>query len=96
MAKQRTNANPFAMPEGAATLTRAEAISASGRDIYCKRFVDSTGQPSRLRRNGACQTWKTRPEDFSLPVKYGMSDAFRITHQTADDYFFYLPKMQLS
>lgn len=24
------------------------------------------------RRNGATQTWKTRPGDFRVPVKYGM------------------------
>lgn len=37
----------------------------------------------RVRRNGMTQTWKTRPEEFSIPVKYGLRDAFRITHRDA-------------
>lgn len=31
------------------------------------------------RRNGNVQTWKTRPEEYSAPFKYGLRDAFRLT-----------------
>lgn len=33
-----------------------------------------------LRRNGATKLWKTRPNDYSIPVKAGLRDAFRIEH----------------
>jgi len=26
----------------------------------------------RVRRNGSTKTWKTRPEEFKIPVKYGL------------------------
>ena len=32
-----------------------------------------------LRRNGATQTWKTRPMDFSIPVKCGLKSCARLT-----------------
>lgn len=38
----------------------------------------------RWRRNGATQTWKTRPTEFRIPVKYGMYSYDNITHRDAD------------
>jgi hypothetical protein len=35
------------------------------------------------RRNGATQTWKTRPEEWRVPVKYGMYTYGEITHWDA-------------
>lgn len=35
-----------------------------------------------LRRNGKTQTWKTRPDDFSIPVKYGFKGYAQIEHTT--------------
>jgi hypothetical protein len=32
------------------------------------------------RRNGKTQTWKTRPEHFSIPIKYGFRNTARIDH----------------
>lgn len=43
-----------------------------------------TVQQQRVRRNGNTQTWKTRPTEWSLPVKYGLKQAFRITQRDAD------------
>jgi hypothetical protein len=31
-----------------------------------------------VRRNGKTQTWKRQPERFSIPVRVGFRDAFRI------------------
>jgi len=36
------------------------------------------------RPNGRCQTWKTRPNDFRLPVKHGMYEYGEITQDNAD------------
>src|SRR4051812_18711870 len=35
------------------------------------------------RRNGATQTWRTRPAEFRIPVKYGMRDYWNLTHYDA-------------
>lgn len=37
---------------------------------------NSDGTPVRCRANGTCKTWKTRPDDFRLPVKYGIKECF--------------------
>lgn len=40
----------------------------------------------RVRRNGATKTWKTKPNEWRLPVKYGMYDAYSITQRDAENY----------
>lgn len=37
----------------------------------------------RVRVSGRCQTWKTRPDEFRLPVKYGLYESGEITHSNA-------------
>lgn len=37
----------------------------------------------RWKVNGACKTWKSRPDDFSLPVKHGMYVYSHITPENA-------------
>lgn len=41
----------------------------------------SNGRYWRLRRNGKTQTWKTRPNAFSVPVKAGLKSCTRITER---------------
>ena len=38
----------------------------------------------RWRRNGRTQTWKTRPEDFRIPIKYGMRSYDEIAPHNVD------------
>lgn len=33
-----------------------------------------------VRQNGALKEWKTRPNDWELPIKYGLYDAWRMKH----------------
>ena len=42
----------------------------------------------QVRRNGRTQTWKTRPEEWRVPVKYGIRapDQFSITQHEADNW----------
>jgi hypothetical protein len=42
--------------------------------------------PVRARASGRCQTWRTRPDEFKLPVKYGLKNSFYITHENAADW----------
>lgn len=38
------------------------------------------------RRNGATKTWKTRPEDFVVPIKYGLKSCSLLTHRDAEEF----------
>lgn len=41
----------------------------------------------RCRRSGMTKTWKTRPEEFKVPVKYGLYESFYITHENAGEFY---------
>lgn len=47
---------------------------------------DSKGQPVKVRRNGKTQTWKTRPEEFRVPVKHGLNTFLYITQDNAHEF----------
>jgi hypothetical protein len=53
----------------------------------CQRTVGPRGGVTTTivyaRRSGRTQTWKTRPGEFSLPVKHGLYESTRITHENA-------------
>jgi hypothetical protein len=61
-------------------ITREQAIQLThGTEIHygeCERKVGPRGGVKLLievwRVSGKCQTWKTRPNDFRLPIKHGM------------------------
>lgn len=66
------------------SITKAQAIAARYRDQFVHATLkDSAGAPVRCRVNGTCQTWKTRPDDFRLPVKHGLRECFYITPSNA-------------
>ncbi len=56
----------------------------------CNRTVGPRGGVDvrivRVRPSGRCQTWKTRPNEFRLPVKYGLYESSAITHDNADQF----------
>jgi hypothetical protein len=43
-----------------------------GDILYHKKLKNADGTPQRWRVNGRCQTWKTMPYCFRLPVKRGL------------------------
>jgi hypothetical protein len=47
---------------------------------------NADGSRLRSRRNGKTKLWKTRPDDFSIPCKYGMYYYFNITHYNGKDW----------
>lgn len=51
-----------------------------GTELFSSLQKDSRGNPSKVRVTGKCHTWKTRPDDFSLPVKFGLYESFRIVN----------------
>jgi hypothetical protein len=64
-------------------------IHHTGRHL-CTRTVGPRGGVvvtiTRCRPSGRCQTWKTRPDDFRLPVKHGLYESGEITPANADDF----------
>lgn len=77
-------------------MTRDEAIKAgdsfSRVELHagpCTRRIGPRGGTKEhsevWRTNGKCQTWKTRPEDFRLPIKYGFNGPYsEVTPRNAD------------
>jgi len=42
--------------------------------------------PIQVRRSGKTQTWKTRPNEFKIPVKYGLYESTYITHLNCNEW----------
>lgn len=73
----------------AQALTWSSTLHYTGRHA-CTRKVGPRGGVTEhvtiVRVSGQCQTWKTRPEDFRLPVKYGLYENSAITQDNAADW----------
>lgn len=68
-------------------ITRDIATAAHHGQIFHHRTLrNSDGTPVRCRVNGRCKVWKTRPDDFQLPVKYGLKECFYITPRNAHEW----------
>lgn len=56
----------------------------------CTRTIGPKGgvteNVTRCRPSGKCQTWKTRPDEFRLPVKHGLYESGEITHRNCSDF----------
>lgn len=42
--------------------------------------------PVCCRVNGKTKVWKTRPNEFQIPVKHGLNTCFYITHENANQW----------
>lgn len=78
-----------------ATLDRVNAMTA--RDFHhrddCAQVVTygprggaTFPRTEEWRRNGSTQTWKTRPGEFRIPVKYGLRSYGSLTDYDAPDW----------
>jgi hypothetical protein len=76
----------------AQALTYNQTLHYTGR-TDCKRTVGPRGGVKEyivhVRVSGACKVWVTRPEEFRVPVKYGMYESFEINQDNGAD--FHLP-----
>lgn len=61
-------------------ITKEDAVNASHRDEFHGKSANGA-KIITVRVSGACKTWKTRPSEFKLPVKYGMYESGYITHE---------------
>jgi hypothetical protein len=72
-------------PQG--EVTKEVCLNASfGDEFYLRDEFYANGFPKRVRVSGRCKTWATRPDEFRLPVKYGMYQSFYITHANASQF----------
>ena len=55
-------------------------------ELHHVTLRNSDGTPLRCRSNGVCKTWKTRPDEFKLPVKHGLRTCFYITEANASEW----------
>ena len=46
----------------------------------------ATEKIERARVSGKSQTWKTRPDEFRLPVKHGLYENGAVTHLNKNDF----------
>lgn len=68
-------------------VTKHDCINAYyGKVFYHKTLKNADGSAVRCRSNGKCKIWKTRPNEFSLPVKYGLRDCFYITQDNCHEW----------
>lgn len=51
-----------------------------------KTWKNADNTPARYRRNGANKTWKTRPDEFKIPVKRGMREYGYIDQDNYQDF----------
>lgn len=58
-----------------------------GTILYHRDHRNSDGTPCRGRINGRPHLWKTRPDDFKLPMKHGFKMCFYIYPKNADEWF---------
>lgn len=65
-------------------VTKEQAMTAG--TFYHVRLTNRDGTAVRCRANGKCKTWKTRPGEFQLPVKYGLKDCFYISERNAGEW----------
>jgi hypothetical protein len=68
-------------------VTKETAINLKYRTILeHKVLLNADGTPMRVRVNGKCKVWKTRPEEFRLPVKHALNYCFYITEKVKDEW----------
>lgn len=65
-------------------VTKESALTANNFTHVSMKNRDET--PLRVRRNGKTKTWKRRPNDFSVPVKYGLYGYGYITQDNAHEW----------
>jgi hypothetical protein len=62
-------------------ITKAQALVANR---FCHlQHKNADGSAVRARRNGKTMTWVTRPDEWSIPVVYGLRGYFYINDKTA-------------
>ena len=68
-------------------VTKEIAMKLRGNDtLHHRTLKNRDGTPLRSRPYGRCKTWKTRPQDFRLPMKTGFRISFYLTPHNAHEW----------
>lgn len=68
-------------------LTTGQAKSLKyGQWIYIIGWYNADGSPQHCKVTGKVQTWKTRPNEFRVPVKRGLYETGEITHNSMEGF----------
>jgi len=65
-------------------VNRENAMTANNFEHISMKNADNT--PLRVRRNGNTQTWKRKPDEFRIPVKYGLYEYYNITDKNCHEW----------
>lgn len=65
-------------------LTTADLLAA--HEFWHRTITNADGTPARCRKTGKLKTWKTRPQDFKLPVKHGLKNSFYLTPENIGEW----------
>lgn len=69
------------------SVTKQTAVDSTYRQtFYHVTARNADGSAVRARVNGRCKVWKTRPNEYRLPVKYGLRHCFYITHDNGAEW----------
>ena len=65
-------------------ITKEQAMGLPiGEVLFFDQAFNTDGTPQRWRVNGKCHTWKTRPDEFKVPLKHGLRSYGYLNNQTA-------------
>jgi hypothetical protein len=64
------------------TIEQAKALK-HGDILFSETLKDSKGYPLRVRVSGKLKTWVRSPNEFRLPIKYGLYQSSEVTDATA-------------
>jgi hypothetical protein len=67
------------------TLEEAKALTYR-QEVYCRLENDSRGSLKKVRVNGIPRVWKTRPNEVSVPYKYGLNGYGAITNWNLENW----------
>lgn len=69
-------------------VTKAQAAALTYGDVLHHAYKrNRDGTPMRVRVTGKCKTWKTRPDEFKLPVMYGLYESGYVTHENCGEWY---------
>ena len=69
-------------------VTKAQAVALTYGSILHHAYKrNRDGTPMRVRVTGKCKTWKTRTDEFKLPVMYGLYESGYVTHENCGEWY---------
>lgn len=85
IAKAREHTDLYRLYVNTAPSLTIEDIQA-GHKFWHRTIINADGTPARCRKTGKLKTWKTRPQDFKLPVKHGLKNSFYLTPENIGEW----------